>query len=228
MLNQKKFILKIKFSSLTLALGLFLNQGCTTMNLLKSKELSSPNKENPIQNSALIIVDLQNDFCPKGSLAVKDGDKIIPTVNTLIKKYKASGSPIYATRDWHPPNHTSFKNSGGPWPIHCVQNTPGAAFHPDLMIDQAVVISKGTLIDEEAYSGFNGTDLEKKLKKEGITNLTVCGLATDYCVKATVIDGINAGFSVTVIREGIRGVNVEPEDSKKALDEMEAAGATIN
>ena len=227
MLNQKIYILKLNFSFLALAIGFFTNQGCATNNLLKSTGIFRSGNGESMRNSALIIVDLQNDFCPKGSLAVKDGDKIIPTVNALIKRYKSLGNPIYATRDWHPSNHMSFKSSGGPWPVHCVQNTPGAAFHPDLIIDDAIVINKGSLVDEEAYSGFNGTNLAQKLKERGVTDLTICGLATDYCVKATVLDGINSGFTVTVIKDGIRGVNVKPEDSKKALEAMMSAGAVI-
>ncbi|MEE9167053.1 MAG: bifunctional nicotinamidase/pyrazinamidase [Candidatus Neomarinimicrobiota bacterium] len=177
---------------------------------------------------ALIIVDLQNDFCPGGSLAVTDGDKIVPVVNRLIRTFEEAGQPIFATRDWHPANHCSFQDQGGPWPPHCVQNTIGAEFHPDLKLPPgATVISKATSAQREAYSGFDGTDLASRLKLAEVDTVTVCGLATDYCVKGTVSDGLSEGFKVTVVENGIRGVNVKPGDSEKALTEMKRNGALV-
>ncbi len=177
---------------------------------------------------ALIIVDLQNDFCPGGALVVPSGDEIVPVVNHLVDRFLAAGLPIFATRDWHPENHCSFIPQGGPWPDHCVQNTEGARFHPDLRLpDSALIVSKADSPGRDAYSGFEGTDLAQQLNRLGVEELIVCGLATDYCVKATVLDGIKNGFGVTVVEDGIRGVNVHPGDSEKALRQMKDAGAEL-
>jgi len=181
-----------------------------------------------MSKQALAIVDLQNDFCPGGSLPVPDGDKIVPIVNELIETFSRAGLPIFATRDWHPADHVSFKEQGGIWPPHCVQNTPGAEFHPDLQLPEGTaVISKADSQARDAYSGFDGTNLEALLKKASVDQVVVCGLATDYCVKATVLDGLKAGLGVTVVEDAIRGVNVQTGDSQKALDEMKAAGAIL-
>ncbi len=181
-----------------------------------------------MSKQALVIVDLQNDFCPGGSLAVPDGDQIVPVVNDLIEKFSRVGLPIFATRDWHPDNHVSFQAQGGPWPPHCIQNTPGARFHPDLRLpDNATIISKADSPDRDAYSGFEGTDLAALLKEAGVDQIIVCGLATDYCVKATVLDGLKAGLAVTVVEDAIRGVDVQPGDSQTALDELQATGAML-
>jgi len=181
-----------------------------------------------MSRKALIVVDLQNDFCPGGSLAVPESDKIVPIVNRLIDAFTKSGLSIYATRDWHPPDHYSFKEQGGPWPPHCVKNTKGATFHTDLKLpEDATIISKATSSEKDAYSGFDGTDLGSMLKMDGVESIIVCGLATDYCVKATVIDGLQKGFHVTVVEDAIRGVNIKPNDSDKALIEMKSAGAVI-
>ncbi len=188
-----------------------------------------------MSRQALIIVDLQNDFCPGGTLAVPEGDKIVPIVNKLIGTFSWAGWPIVATRDWHPADHCSFKEQGGIWPPHCIQGTPGATFHPNLRLpEKAIIVSKADTPERDAYSGFDGTDLETLLKEAGVDRIVVCGLATDYCVKATVIDGLSrrdpfgkAGLAVTVVTDGIRGVDVQPGDSRKALTEMEQAGATL-
>lgn len=175
---------------------------------------------------ALVIVDLQNDFCPGGSLAVPDGDKIVPVVNRLINTFKEAGLPIIATRDWHPADHCSFQEQGGPWPPHCIQDTKGAEFHPDFKLpSEATVISKASSKEKDAYSGFDGTDLAPHLRQDGVDTIVVCGLATDYCVKATALDGLEEGFNVTVLEDAIRGVNVKPDDSEKALAEMKTGGA---
>jgi len=175
---------------------------------------------------ALIVVDIQRDFCPGGALPVTDGDKIIPAVNELVRGFEKAGLPIFFTRDWHPRNHVSFRANGGPWPPHCVRNTPGASFHPSLAIPtDAVVIDKGTLQGEDAYSGFQGTDLARKLHGLHVKQIYVAGLATDYCVKNTVLDGEAQGFETYVITDCVRGVNLKRTDSATAFRAMLSRGA---
>lgn len=182
----------------------------------------------PQMKAALIVVDIQNDFCPGGALPVPEGDQVVEPANTLIRRFDREGAPVYFTRDWHPPNHSSFEQFGGIWPEHCVANTEGAAFHPDLLVpNSAVVISKAAKPDQEAYSGFEGTNLAEQLRQQNVDRLIVVGLATDYCVKATVLDGLKAGFAVTVVPEGIRAVNVEPDDGENAIREMQQHGAQL-
>ena len=179
-------------------------------------------------SDALIIVDLQNDFCPGGALPVPDGDQIVPVVNRLIESAARAGVPVFASRDWHPPDHISFKTRGGVWPPHCVQGTQGAAFHPGLRLSEtAVIISKGTEREKEAYSGFEGTDLAGRLRLARRTRLWIGGLAQDYCVKQTVLDARRLGFEVRLIRSATRPVDVRPGDGKRALEEMRLAGARI-
>jgi nicotinamidase/pyrazinamidase len=183
------------------------------------------------EKSALIIVDVQNDFCPGGALAVKNGDDVVTALNRYIARFKAAGLPIFATRDWHPAKTTHFKEYGGPWPAHCVQGTQGAAFHADLRLaDDMVVVSKGTAVDEDAYSGFQGRNqmgvpLADLLSAQGIERIFIGGLATDYCVKATALDGLKHGFQVVLLSDAIRGVNLSPDDSALALVAMAKAGA---
>jgi nicotinamidase/pyrazinamidase len=175
---------------------------------------------------ALLIIDFQNDFCPGGALAVPHGDEIAPRVKELLES--SDFDFVAATRDWHPPNHNSFQAQGGPWPPHCVQGTYGAELHPSLdrsKID--AVVDAGFRPDLEGYSGFEETDLEAQLREHGIDSVTVVGLATDYCVRATALDARRAGVDVTVDRAGVRGIDVEPGDSDRALDELRAAGATV-
>jgi nicotinamidase/pyrazinamidase len=177
---------------------------------------------------ALIVVDVQNDFCPGGSLAVAEGNEVVAPLNELMKEFLDRGEPVYKTRDWHPEKTKHFARYGGTWPIHCVQNTPGAEFHPDLLNDPRItVISKG--IDESAdgYSGFDGTQLAQLLHDEGVNEVWVGGLATDYCVKQTIIDGVRNGFKVKALADAMRPVNLNPDDGKKAIDEMKDAGAEI-
>ncbi len=175
---------------------------------------------------ALIVVDVQNDFCPGGALAVKDGDKIIPPLNALVDAFTASNLPVCFTRDWHPLDHCSFRENGGPWPSHCVRNSMGAEFHPDLRVPKnAIVVSKATEPAKETYSGFQGTDLSSALKKMGVTELFVGGLATDYCVKNTVGDALREGFLVNVLTDCVRGVNLKRTDSANALRWMKVSGA---
>ena len=185
------------------------------------------------EKAALIIVDVQNDFCPGGALAVAKGDEVVPVINRYIEKFAAARLPIIATRDWHPLKTTHFKNYGGVWPEHCVQDTAGAVFHSDLQLgSDVVVVSKGAAADDDSYSGFDGKDdagtpLAELLREWGVQRIFVGGLATDYCVKHTVIDGLKAGFAVVLLGDAIRGVNLTPDDSEKALGEMRAAGAVL-
>jgi len=175
---------------------------------------------------ALVIVDFQNDFCPGGALAVPGGDEVADKLNALA----ASGEYdlVVATRDWHPADHGSFAEQGGPWPVHCVAGTPGAELHPALdrsPID--VVVDKGQDPGTEGYSGFQGTGLADLLRERGVDHLDLGGLATDYCVKNTALDALREGFSVTVDSTAVRGVEVEPGDAERALSEVRAAGASV-
>lgn len=177
--------------------------------------------------SALVVVDIQRDFCRGGSLAVRDGDEVIPVMNRYLEVFKSRCLPIYVTRDWHPKGHISFQPRG-PWPPHCVQNTRGAEFHPGLKFPAtAGIISKGCEIDHDAYSDFDRTDFVLRLRSRGIRNLYVGGLATDYCVGSTVVDGLYYGFKVFFLADASRGVNVKPDDSKRAIHEMEEYGARV-
>lgn len=174
---------------------------------------------------ALIVVDVQRDFCPGGALAVPRGDEVVPVINRLLA---LTDWLTVATRDWHPADHCSFRAQGGIWPPHCVAGTDGAAFHPAL--DRARVhrvVSKAVTRDSEAYSGFQGTDLAALLARRGIRRAFVCGLATDYCVKATALDAQRAGLDVVVFEDAIRGVEVKPGDCVKAIDEMRASAIVL-
>ncbi len=175
---------------------------------------------------ALVVVDFQNDFTPGGALAVPAGDEIAPRVQELIDSGRFD--LVVATRDWHPPDHGSFAEQGGPWPPHCVQGTPGAELHSDLDRSRIrAIVDKGQDPVTEGYSGFEGTDLEQLLRERRIDKVTVVGLATDYCVKNTALDALRHGFEVTVESAGVRGVDVQPGDSERALEEMRAAGAEV-
>ncbi|HEY5075639.1 MAG TPA: nicotinamidase [Pyrinomonadaceae bacterium] len=177
---------------------------------------------------ALIVVDVQNDFCPGGSLAVAHGDEVLAPLNKLMKEFLDRGEPVFKTRDWHLAKTKHFADYGGTWPVHCVQNTAGAEFHADLSDDLRVtIISKG--IDETAdgYSGFDGTDLAQILREQGVKEVWVGGLATDYCVKHTVLDALRQGFTVKALADAMRPVNVNPNDGEQAIEEMRNAGAEI-
>jgi nicotinamidase/pyrazinamidase len=172
---------------------------------------------------ALIVVDVQNDFCPGGALAVPEGDEIIDAVNGL-----AAHMPlIIATRDWHPPDHGSFVDQGGVWPVHCVRDTPGAQLHPDLRVKIDAIIDKGQTREREGYSGFEDTKLEGLLRERGVDAVHVVGLALDYCVKATALDARAAGFDVVVHREATLAVDVQPGDGDRAVAELRAAGVEV-
>ncbi|BDT58987.1 bifunctional pyrazinamidase/nicotinamidase [Massilia varians] len=178
------------------------------------------------KGDALLIVDLQNDFLPGGALAVPRGDLVIAPINALIDLYHDRGLPIYASRDWHPDDHCSFTAQGGPWPPHCVAATEGALFSEALHLpEEAIVVSKALTAAEDAYSAFNGTGLARSMLADGITRLAVCGLATDYCVLNTVLDGIEAGFEVLLVAEATRAVEVAPGDGDRAIARMLSRGA---
>jgi nicotinamidase/pyrazinamidase len=185
------------------------------------------------QYSALVIVDIQNDFLPGGALAVPGGDKIIPVLNEYISVFKDHHSPIIATRDWHPQITKHFKQYGGLWPPHCIQNTWGARFHPDLHLpSDTIIISAGIGEDQEGYSGFEGVDHTGKpflnvLKEKQISHLYIGGIATEYCVKSTVLQAIKFGFKVNLLTDAIIGINLQPSDSQKAIDEMVNHGANL-
>ena len=176
---------------------------------------------------ALIVVDVQNDFCPGGSLAVEHGDEVVEPLNRLIEEFLARGEPVYKSRDWHKATTKHFAAYGGTWPVHCVQGTRGAEFHPQLSGDPRVrVVSKGEG-DEDNYSAFDGTTLADSLRAEGVSEVWVGGLATDYCVKNTVLDALRAGFRVRALRDAMRAVNIHPGDDALAVEEMRHAGAEI-
>jgi len=180
----------------------------------------------PESGDALIIVDLQNDFLPGGSLAVPDGDAVIPVLNTWIRRFRAADLPIFATRDWHPADHCSFRDQGGPWPPHCVAGTKGAEFTPELVLPPDVLVhSKATSPEKEAYSDFADEGFGRKLREIGVKRIFVGGLATDYCVRATVLDARKEGFLVILLMDAIRAVEVQPGDGDQAIVEMCEAGA---
>ena len=179
------------------------------------------------KNQALIVVDVQNDFCPGGTLAVAHGDEVVPPLNKLIDEFLKHGAPVFKTRDWHQPTTKHFKDYGGTWPVHCIQNTKGAEFHPQLKDDPRIrIISKG-LGDTDCYSGFDETDLADQLRRAGVEEVVVGGLATDYCVKNTVLDAIKQGFAVKALENAMRPVNLQPGDGERAIEEMRAAGAEV-
>jgi len=181
------------------------------------------------QSAALVLVDIQNDFCPGGALAVPEGDEIVEVVNRLAPVFDF----VAATRDWHPENHISFKEQGGVWPPHCVQGSKGAELHPALDpsgID--LLVRKGYAPDRDTFEGLQsvaeiGDSLDEILKSRGVDSIYVAGLATDYCVKATVLDALKKGFRVFAVTDAMRAVNLQPGDDARALEEMSAAGAHL-
>ena len=185
------------------------------------------------RSSALVVVDLQNDFLPGGALGVPEGDQVIPVLNRYIRQFSAAGLPVYASRDWHPPVTKHFKEYGGVWPAHCVQGTRGAEFHPDLLLpENAIVVSKGMDPERDAYSAFDalesdGTSLAESLRRRGVSHIYVGGLATDYCVKWTAIEAPKNGFEMTVLVDASLGVNLQPHDSERAITEMVRQGAEL-
>jgi nicotinamidase/pyrazinamidase len=175
---------------------------------------------------ALVVVDVQQDFLPGGSLGVPHGNEVVPVLNRYLMAFSAHGLPIYATRDWHPEYHCSFKAQGGPWPAHCVAETRGAQFAGNMKFPTGIaVISKATQPDKDAYSGFEGTDLDAILRAQNIKRIFIGGLATDYCVLNTVRDACGHGYEVYLLTDAIRAVNVKPGDGRKAEEEMQRLGA---
>jgi len=191
-----------------------------------STKSSDQERLNLQPGDVLLVTDIQNDFLPGGSLAVAGGDEVVPVLNHYIGAFVAQGLPVYATRDWHPERHCSFHAQGGPWPVHCVAGTPGAAFAAALTLPPGTtVISKATLQEQEAYSSFQGTDLDSRLRAAGIRRLFIGGLTTDYCVLNTVRDARHLGYEVFVLADAIRAVEVQPGDGRRAEAEMTSLGA---
>jgi nicotinamidase/pyrazinamidase len=183
-------------------------------------------KHDLASGDALLIVDVQNDFCPGGALAIKGGDQIIPVVNAWIRDFTERGLTVLASRDWHPAHHPSFEQEGGRWPRHCLQDTAGAAFHPGLALPaSATVVTKGVRFDQDQNSAFDQTGLEALLGRQGIRRLFVAGLALDVCVLATAVDARKLGFEVVLISDATRAVNARNADEALAL--MRAAGVHI-
>jgi len=185
------------------------------------------------QTVAVLIVDVQRDFCPGGALAVEKGDRIVSVLNRLMCAANLHGILTYATRDWHPANSNHFLRNGGIWPVHCVAGSLGAQFHPDLHLpDSTVIVSKGLEPHSDGYSAFDGsledgTPIARDLQHRGITHIIAGGLATDYCVRHSVLDAINKGWTVTLVTDAVAAVEKKPGDGDRALAEMRAAGATL-
>jgi nicotinamidase/pyrazinamidase len=175
---------------------------------------------------ALLIVDVQPDFCPGGALPIAHGDEVVPVLNRAIEAATRAGVPVFASRDWHPRGHLSFVERGGAWPVHCVQDTPGAAFHPDLRLPpDAQIVTKGTRFDKDQYSAFDETGLADELRRSGVRRVWIGGLAEDVCVKATALDARAAGFAVHLIADATRPVTAE--GGVRALADMRAAGVLV-
>ena len=178
------------------------------------------------KGDALLVVDVQRDFLPGGNLAVREGDAVVPVLNRYIDLARKKGLPILASRDWHPQRHCSFKEQGGPWPPHCVADTPGAQFSKDLQLPPGtVVIDKATRPEVDAYSAFSGTTLADRLRALGVKRVLIGGLTTDYCVVNSVRDALREGFEVVVLADAIRAVNVNSDDGENAQREMWSRGA---
>ncbi len=183
------------------------------------------------RRAALLVVDVQVDFCPGGALAVPDGDQVLAPLNRYLGLFYEASTPVFASRDWHPPTSKHFRGNGGNWPPHCVQGTAGAAFHPRLRLPEGtILVSKGMADWDDGYSAMsgiteNGTPLAMLMRRMALDRLYVGGLATDYCVKETVLEALKEGFAVTLLTDAIRGVDVEPGDSHRAAKEMLEAGA---
>ena len=177
---------------------------------------------------ALVVTDVQRDFLPGGALAVAGGDRVLAAMNGYLALFAARGLPVFATRDWHPAGHCSFAAQGGPWPVHCVAGSPGAEFARGLQLPpDAVLISKATEAAREAYSAFEGTDLDARLRQAGITRLWIGGLATDYCVLQTARDACALGYTVVVLGDAIAAVDARAGDGERAIAQMRAAGVRL-
>lgn len=177
-------------------------------------------------HDALLIADIQNDFLPGGALGIRGGDAIVPVLTAYVRRFEAQRLPLFVTRDWHPPNHCSFRPRGGPWPPHCIAGSPGSLPPPSFVVPaSAVVIYKAIDADREAYSAFEGTALDRHLHALAVRRLFIGGLATDYCVLHTVQDAIRLGYEVVLLRDGIQSVDVQPGEGQRAVDAMLKLGA---
>lgn len=176
---------------------------------------------------ALIIVDVQNDFCPGGALAVARGDEVVEPLNRLAEEFLKRGDLVIKSRDWHPPQTKHFAAYGGTWPVHCVRGTHGAEFHPKLIDDPRIAVISKDKMDVDEYSAFDKTGLAALLREGGVEEVWVGGLATDYCVKHTVLDALREGFKVKAIADAMRPVELKPGDGERAIEEMQHAGAQI-
>jgi len=184
----------------------------------------NPEKISLKSDDALIVVDVQNDFCPGGALPIPRGDEVVPVANAWMRTAVAAGIPVYFSRDFHPREHPSFEEQGGPWPQHCIQDTRGAEFHPELMVpDTARIVTKGVRFDKDQNSVFEETGLARRLERDGTSRLVVLGLALDVCVRASVLDGLGAGFELAVVLDGCRAVT--EESGRETIEELEGAGA---
>lgn len=179
------------------------------------------------ETDALIVVDVQNDFCPGGALAVEEGDAIIPVINELVDRFLSAKALVAYSRDWHPADHASFVAQGGPWPPHCVAGTKGAAFHAELKVPLHPLIISKACGEQEALSAFDGTELGRKLTGQGIERVFIVGLATDYCVKATALDARSLGLETYVVSDAVKGVNVDRGDDARALEEIRDRGGLV-
>lgn len=186
-----------------------------------------------IENAALLIVDVQNDFCSGGKLAVPDGDRVIEPINRAVKYFTAADLPILASRDYHPPVTKHFREFGGIWPSHCVHGTDGASFHPDLRLPkETIVLTKGINPELDGYSALEGITSDGRMLSEllhdlGVRRLYICGLATDYCVLCTTMEALRSGFDVTILTDAVAGVDVVPGESACAIEDMKNAGAQL-
>ena len=195
---------------------------------MPSSSAGVPAELEPGAGDALIVVDVQNDFLPGGALGVPSGDGIVDPVNRYVALFHDRDLPVVATSDWHPPDHCSFAAQGGPWPVHCVAGSEGAALSSALRLPgQTIEIRKASTVDKDAYSGFDGTDLAEQLRALGVRRVFVAGLATDYCVLHTVLDALRERLAVVVLEDAIRAVDVEPEDGERAIARMRSEGAAL-
>ena len=177
---------------------------------------------------ALLLIDVQRDFCPGGRLAVGGGDEVVPVLNRWIEAAERHDAPIYASRDWHPADHSSFEQHGGPWPTHCVQGSDGAAFHPGLDIpDRARIITKGSLPETDQYSAFDRTGLGAEMRRAGVERVWLGGLALEVCVRASALDAVKEGFESHLIRDACRAIDATPGDGDRAIRELRDAGVVI-
>jgi len=178
------------------------------------------------ERDALMVEDVQLDFCPGGALPVEEGDQVVEVINKWTEAALSGGAALYFSRDWHPRTHPSFQDQGGLWPAHCVQDSEGAAFHPDLNVPEtSVIVTKGTRFDRDQYSSFDETGLAAEMRRRGVKHIWIGGLALDFCVRATTLDARKEGFDVSLILDATR--HIAPESGAEALEEMRRAGVRV-